>query len=41
MSPPAPVTFDMAASFIAGMRDMDSGRPTELHDDRWIAAKAK
>jgi hypothetical protein len=40
MTPPEPVTFDMTASFIAGMRDMESGRPTQLHDNRWHAAKA-
>jgi len=33
--PPAPVTFDMTASYIAGMRDMEGGRPTQLHDARW------
>lgn len=40
MMPPEPVTFDMTASFIAGMSDMESGRPTQLHDNRWHAAKA-
>jgi hypothetical protein len=39
MKPPGPVTFDMTASYIAGMRDMESGRPTQLHDNRWHAAK--
>lgn len=40
MKPPPPVTFDMTASYIAGMRDMENGRPTQLHDNRWHAAKA-
>jgi hypothetical protein len=35
---PAPVTFDMTATYIAGMRDMEAGRPTQLHDTRWTAA---
>ncbi len=38
---PAPVTFDMTATYIAGFRDMESGRPTQLHDARWTAGKAK
>ncbi len=39
---PPPVTFDMTANYIAGFRDMESGRqPTQLHDLRWTAAKAK
>lgn len=40
IKPPGPVTFDMTATYIAGMRDMESGRPTQLHDNRWHAAKA-
>jgi hypothetical protein len=39
--PPPPVTFDMTASYIAGMRDMESGRPTQLHDMRWSNARRK
>ncbi|MGI9406122.1 MAG: hypothetical protein ACR2O4_07110, partial [Hyphomicrobiaceae bacterium] len=39
--PPAPVTFDMTAAYIAGMRDMESGRPTQLHDARWTTARKK
>jgi len=38
---PAPVTFDMTANYIASHRDMESGRPTQLHDARWTAGKAK
>jgi hypothetical protein len=38
---PAPVTFDMTANYIAGMRDMESGRPTQLHDERWTASEIK
>lgn len=41
LKPPAPVTFDMTASYIAGMRDMESGRPTQLHDARWHQARQK
>ena len=37
---PPPITFDMTASYIAGMRQMEGGRPTQLHDARWVAAKA-
>ncbi len=37
----APVTFDMTANYIASFRDMESGRPTQLHDARWMAGKAK
>jgi len=39
--PPAPVTFDMTASSIAGFRDMESGRPTQLHDARWTSERKK
>jgi len=38
---PDPITFDMTANYIAGMRDMESGRPTQLHDERWTAGEAK
>lgn len=38
---PAPVTFDMTASYIAGLRDMEAGRPTQLHDERWTAGRTK
>ncbi|MEZ5816021.1 MAG: hypothetical protein R3D44_02940 [Hyphomicrobiaceae bacterium] len=38
---PAPVTFDMTANYIAGFRDMEAGRPTQLHDARWTSGKAK
>jgi hypothetical protein len=31
-----PVTFDMTARWIAGLRDMEAGRPTRLHDARWM-----
>ncbi|MGI9426724.1 MAG: hypothetical protein ACR2PA_26345 [Hyphomicrobiaceae bacterium] len=42
----APVTsktlvFNMKANFIQGFRDMEAGRPTRLHDERWHASKAK
>jgi hypothetical protein len=36
---PPPVTFDMTAGYIASMRDMEAGRPTQLHDARWTGAK--
>lgn len=39
--PPPPTVFDMTAGFIAGMRDMESGRPTQLHDVRWTNARKK
>ncbi|MEM7775214.1 MAG: hypothetical protein AAF732_06360 [Pseudomonadota bacterium] len=32
---PEPISFDMTASFIAGMRAMEGGQPTQLHDARW------
>lgn len=38
---PAPIVFDMTATYIASHRDMESGRPTQLHDVRWTTAKAK
>jgi hypothetical protein len=38
---PAPITFDMTAGYIASHRDMESGRPTRLHDARWTAARTK
>jgi hypothetical protein len=38
---PDPITFDMTANYIAGMRDMESGRPTQLHDERWTAGEAE
>ena len=38
---PAPITFDMTANYIAGMRDMEAGRATQLHDNRWFAAGTK
>ncbi len=39
--PPAPVTFDMTAAGITGFRDMESGRPTQLHDARWTKERTK
>jgi len=39
--PPAPLTFDMTASYIAGFRDMESGTPTALFDVRWTRARDK
>lgn len=36
---PAPVTFDMTATYIASHNDMERGRPTELHDARWTDAR--
>ena len=36
---PPPAVFDMTAAYIAGMRDMESGRPTQLHDLRWTNAR--
>ncbi len=33
--------FDMKASYVEGFRNMESGRPTWLHDERWHASKAK
>lgn len=41
MKPPPPVTFDVSASYIAGLRDMERGQPTQLHDMRWNKAKAE
>jgi len=38
---PAPVTFDMTAYYIASHNDMERGRPTQLHDNRWVAGHAK
>jgi len=38
---PSPVTFDMTATYIASLRDMESGRPTPLYDERWTAGKDK
>jgi hypothetical protein len=38
---PAPVIFDMTATYIASFRDMETGRPIQLHDSRWTAGKAK
>ena len=39
VKPPPPITFDMTANYIAGMRQMENGRPTQLHDARWIEGK--
>lgn len=36
-----PLTFNMKASYVEGFRNMESGRPTRLHDERWHASKAK
>ena len=36
-----PVTFDMTASYIASFSEMERGRPTEFHDNRWQQQKAK
>ncbi|MEZ5774227.1 MAG: hypothetical protein R3D33_05855 [Hyphomicrobiaceae bacterium] len=36
---PAPLVFDMTASYIAGFNDMEAGRPTELHDARWTGVE--
>lgn len=36
-----PLAFRMKANFVQGFRDMESGRPTELHDERWHASKSK
>lgn len=33
--------FNMRASYVEGFRNMESGRPTRLHDERWHASKAK
>ncbi len=27
----------MTANYIAGLRDMEAGRPTQLYDSKWIA----
>jgi hypothetical protein len=35
---PAPVVFEMTASYIESLNHMESGDPTELHDARWIQA---
>ena len=35
---PAPVVFEMTASHIASFNQMESGRPTALHDARWEQA---
>ena len=36
-----PLAFNMKASYVEGFRNMESGRPTRLHDERWHASKAK
>jgi hypothetical protein len=36
-----PLLFEMKANFIQSFREMESGRPTRLHDERWHASKAK
>jgi len=38
---PAPVVFDMTAGYIASFRDMETGRPTQLHDARWTLGRVK
>ena len=40
-SQPEPIIFDMTANYVAGFRDMESGRPTRLHDERWQKSKLK
>ena len=37
---PDPVTFDMTANYIESANNMESGRPTQLHDARWNADSA-
>lgn len=37
---PKPIVFDMTANYIQGFRDMESGRPTRLHDARWTGGEA-
>ena len=37
----SPLGFNMKASYVEGFRNMESGRPTSLHDERWHASKAK
>lgn len=38
---PASVSFDMTATYIASMRDMEVGQPTQLHDARWSNGGSK
>lgn len=40
-TPPEPIIFDMTANYVAGFRDMESGRPTRLHDVRWQKSNPK
>jgi hypothetical protein len=35
---PAVVDFDMSASYIQSLNQMESGHPTEFHDARWVQA---
>ncbi len=37
----SPLTFNMKANYVEGFRNMENGRPTWLHDERWHASKAK
>lgn len=34
-----PLVSNMKANFIQGFRDMESGRPTRLHDERWHTSR--
>ena len=38
---PAPVVFDMTATSVTSLQQMESGRPTALHDSRWTDALPK
>ena len=38
---PEPIVFDMTANYVAGFREMESGRPTRLHDERWQKSNAR
>jgi len=37
---PDPVVFEMTANYIESANNMESGRPTQLHDGRWSAGTA-
>ena len=38
---PDTLVFDMTANYVAGFREMESGRPTRLHDARWQTSNGK
>lgn len=38
---PEPIVFDMTATYVAEFREMQSGKATRFHDERWQNSKAK